>query len=128
MRIWGYKPKLKRRFIMIRKILPVLLVLALSTIACGFNVSVPVHTIKPGPLVTDPINVPAPATANPVDLSLAFGAGTLKVHSGATHALVSGTAAYNIADFKPILTVNGSTVRIEQGNWHLTGIPDLSNI
>ncbi len=113
---------------MIRKILPVLLVLALSTIACGFNVSVPIHTITPGPLVTDPINVPAPDTANPVNLSLAFGAGTLKIHSGGTGALVSGTASYNISDFKPAVTVNGASIRIEQGNWHLTGIPNLSSI
>ena len=42
---------------MIRKLLPVLLVLALSTIACGFHVSVPIHTVTPGPMVTDPINV-----------------------------------------------------------------------
>ena len=112
---------------MIRKYLPVLLVLALSTIACG--VSVPINTVTPGHVVTDPINVPAPAnTTNPVDLSLAFGAGTLKIHSGSTDALVSGTAKYNINDFKPVVTVNGSTVRIEQGNWHLTGIPDLSNV
>jgi hypothetical protein len=114
---------------MIRKFLPVLLVLALSTIACGFNVSVPINTVKPGPIVSDSIQVPLPAnTASPVDLSLAFGAGTLKIHSGSTDAMVSGTAAYNIADFKPVVTVNGSTVRIQQGNWHLTGIPDLSNI
>jgi hypothetical protein len=114
---------------MIRKLLPVLLVLALSTIACGFNVSVPVQPVTPGPLVTDPINVPVPAnTTSPVDLSLAFGAGTLKIHPGSNSALVSGTATYNIADFKPAVNVNGSTVRIEQGNWHLTGIPDLSNI
>jgi hypothetical protein len=112
---------------MIRKLLPVLLVLALSSIACG--VSVPINTVTPGPVVTDPINVPVPAdTANPVDLSLAFGAGTLKIHSGSTDALVSGTAKYNINDFKPVVSVNGSTVRIEQGNWHLTGIPDLSNV
>ena len=113
---------------MIRKLLPVVLVLALSTIACGFNVSVPIHTITPGPLVTDPINVPTPDSANPVNLSLAFGAGTLKIHPGSTSALVTGTASYNIADFKPIVTVNGSNVRLEQGNWHLTGVPDLSNI
>ena len=114
---------------MIRKLLPVLFILALSTIACGFNVSVPINTVTPGPNVTDPINVPLPAdTVNPVDLSLVFGAGTLKIHPGSSSALVSGTATYNIADFKPTLTVNGSTVRIEQGNWHLTGIPDLSNI
>ena len=114
---------------MIRKLLPVLLVLALSTIACGFHVSVPINTITPGPMVTDPINVLLPANpANPVNLSLAFGAGTLNVHPGSGDALVSGTAKYNIADFKPVVTVNGSTVRIEQGNWHLNGIPDLSNI
>ncbi len=112
---------------MIRKLLPVLLVLALSTIACGFHVSVPINTITPGPMVTDQINVPLPDTTQTVDLSLAFGAGTLKIQPGAT-ALVSGTAKYNIADFKPVVTSNGSTVRIEQGNWHLKGIPDLSNI
>ena len=114
---------------MIRKLLPVLLVLACSIIACGFHVTVPINTVTPGPLVTDPINVPLPTdTAHTVALSLAFGAGTLKIHPGSNNALVSGTATYNIADFKPALTVDGSIVRIEQGNWHLTGIPDLSNI
>ena len=114
---------------MLRKALPALLVLALSTLACGFRVNVPIHTITPGPLVTTPVNVSLPEdTSKPVDLSLAFGAGTLKLHPGATSALVTGTAVYNISDFKPVVTVNGSTVRIEQGNWHLTGIPDLSTI
>jgi hypothetical protein len=114
---------------MIRKLLPVLLVLALSTIACGFHVSIPINTVTPGPMVTDQFNVALPSdTANSVDLSLAFGAGTLKIHPGSSSALVSGTATYNIADFKPVVTVTGSSVHIEQGNWHLTGIPDLSNI
>jgi hypothetical protein len=111
---------------MTRKLLPVLLVLALATIACGFNVSLPINTITPGPLVTDQIEVPWPGTG-PVDLTLAFGAGTLKINPGAT-GLVSGTAQYNIPDFKPAVTVNGSAVRIEQGNWKLTGIPNLSGI
>jgi hypothetical protein len=117
----------QKEIIMIRKLLPVLLVLALSTIACGFHVSIPINTVTPGPMVTDQINVPLPDTSQTVDLSLAFGAGTLKLQPGAT-ALVSGTAKYNIADFKPAVTSSGSTVRIEQGNWHLKGIPDLSNI
>ncbi len=112
---------------MFRKLLPVLVVLALTTLACGFNISLPI-AITPGPMVTDQIDVPLPANASqPVDLSLAFGAGTLKVHPGAS-GLVSGTARYNIADFKPVVTVNGPTVRVEQGNWKLKGIPDLSNI
>jgi N-terminal domain of toast_rack, DUF2154 len=114
--------------IMFRKLLPVLIVLAMSSLACGFNVNIPINTITPGPMQTDQINVPLPAnTTQAVDLSLAFGAGTLKIQPGAT-TLVSGTATYNIADFKPVATSNGSTVRIEQGNWNLKGIPNLTNI
>ncbi|MGD0878059.1 MAG: toast rack family protein [Anaerolineales bacterium] len=114
---------------MIRKFLPVLLTLAFSTITCGFNISVPIHSVTPGPMATDQIHVPVPAnTASPVDLSLAFGAGTLKIHLGANGMLVSGTAAYNIADFKPVIHVDGASVRIEQDNWLQTGIPDLSDI
>jgi hypothetical protein len=112
---------------MFRKLLPVFLVLVLGLTACGFHVSLPI-TVTHGPTVTDPINIPLPADASKtVDLSFAFGAGTLNIQPGAD-ALVSGTATYNIADFKPIVTANGSTARIEQGNWQLTGIPDLSNI
>ena len=113
---------------MIRKLLPVLLVLALSTIACGFHINVPINMVTPGPMQTDQIDIPLPADpTQTMDLSLGFGAGTLNLHPGA-NAVVSGTAKYNIADFKPIVTVNGSTARVEQGNWHLKGIPDLSNI
>ena len=100
---------------MIRKLLPVVLVLALGTIACGFNVNVPIHTITPGPLVTDPINV--------IGMLLAV---LYAPQLGWNRA--PAWSFYNIADFKPVVTVNGSNVRIEQGNWHLTGIPDLSNI
>jgi len=113
---------------MIRKLLPVLLVLALSTIACGFHINIPINMVTPGPMQTDQINIPLPADpTQTMDLSLGFGAGTLNLHPGA-NAVVSGTAKYNIADFKPIVTLNGATARIEQGNWHLKGIPDLSNI
>jgi hypothetical protein len=33
-----------------------------------------------------------------------------------------------VADFKPTVTQDGSTVRVEQGNWKVTGIPNLTNI
>jgi len=112
---------------MIHKMLPIFLVLVLGLTACGFQISLP-FTATSGPLTTDQINVPLPADATQtVDLSLAFGAGTLNLRPGAS-ALVSGTTKYNIPDFKPVVTVNGSTVRIEQGNWRLKGIPDLRNI
>jgi hypothetical protein len=114
---------------MFRKILPALLVLSLALIACDLRVSLPI--VQPtGPTATDEISLPLPtASTQPVDLTLVFGAGDMKLHSGAASgSLVSGTAIYNITDFKPILTVNASSVRIEQGNWHLSGIPDLSRI
>jgi hypothetical protein len=112
---------------MFRKMLPILLILTLVLTACSFHISLP-FTQPAGPVTTDEINVPLPTDATQtVDLSLAFGAGTLKLHPG-SGALVSGTATYNVSDFKPTVTVNASTVRIQQGNWRLTGIPNISNI
>jgi hypothetical protein len=111
---------------MFRKMIPVILILTLALAACSFHIDLPV-TQKVGPTVTDNINVPLPDSAQTVDLTLKFGAGTLKLHPGAT-VLVSGTATYNISDFKPTVTVGTSTVSIVQGNWRLTGIPDITNI
>jgi hypothetical protein len=112
---------------MFRKIIPIILILAFAQIACGFNISLPVVQ-KSGPTVTDEINVPLPADpSQTTNLNLKFGAGTMKLHSGSA-ALVSGTATYNISDFKPTVTTGTSNISIEQGNWRLTGIPDISNI
>ncbi len=115
---------------MFRKLFPIILILSLVLTACNLHISLPV-TQKAGPTVTDDISVPTPADANQtVDLTLKFGAGTLNLHPG-TGALVSGTATYNVSDFKPTVTASGSSssiVSIEQGNWRLTGIPDITNI
>jgi hypothetical protein len=110
-----------------RILLPALLVLALSLSACSLYISAPITTITPGPTVTDQISISLPSGSQTVDLSLGFGAGTLKLHPGAD-GLVSGTATYNIADFKPLVTSSGSTARIEQGNWKVNGFPNLSDI
>jgi hypothetical protein len=112
---------------MFRRSIPVFLVLTLLLTACGINIDLP-FVQKVGPEVTDTINVPVPGDASQVtNLSLKFGAGTLNLDPG-SDALVSGTATYNLSDFKPTVTVDGSNVLIEQGNWRLTGIPDLSKI
>lgn len=111
---------------MFRKTIPILLVLTLALSACSFHISLPIAQ-ETGPTQTDEISLPVPADVNVVNLSLSFGAGTLNLHPG-TDMLVAGTATYNIEDFKPEITVNGGTVSIEQGNWQLTGIPDVSNI
>jgi hypothetical protein len=112
---------------MVRKLFIIVLILAFFLSSCSYHISLPV-TQKVGPTVVDQINVPLPASSSQsVDMTLKFGAGSLTLNSGAS-ALVSGTATYNISDFKPTLTVTSSAVSIEQGNWRLTGIPDITNI
>ena len=112
---------------MYRKIIPGVLILALALMACGFQVNLP-SVVTPGPATTDQINVPLPSdTTQTVDMAFSFGAGNMNVHPG-TQSLVSGSATYNIPDFKPTVTASGTTVSIEQGNWHMNGIPDVSKI
>ncbi len=111
---------------MFRKIIPVFLVLALALTACSFNISLP-FIQETGPTMVDDITLPVPADAGTVDLTLAFGAGTLKLHPG-TDSLISGTATYNVDDFKPQITVNANDVTLEQGEWQVDGIPDMSTI
>lgn len=111
---------------MFRKLFPAMLILALLVTACNLHISLPI-TVTTGPTMTDEISVLPPDSSKPVALTLAFGAGTLSLSPG-SNALVSGTATYNIPDFKPDVTVTGSSVRVEQGNYKLTGIPDFSKI
>jgi len=112
---------------MFHKMLIIILIPVLFLTACSLPFSLPV-TQKTGPTVVDEINMPSPSDVNQTtNLSLKFGAGTLKLHPG-TNSLVSGTATYNIADFKPTVTVNVPNVNIEQGSWQLTGIPDISKM
>jgi N-terminal domain of toast_rack, DUF2154 len=111
---------------MIKKITITSLLLILALSACTFNISLPINT-KTGPTQVDDIILPVPADAEKVTLSLSFGAGILKLHPG-TDSLISGTATYNIEDFKPSLTVTGSVVTLEQGEWKVEGIPDVRDI
>ncbi len=111
---------------MIRKpILIALISLALVTIACGININIPVDKIIAGPSQTEKIEVAAP-DVSVVDLTLAFGAGDLKVSPGAEEALVRGTATYNVKDFKPQVIVDKEKVKIETGNLDIHGIPNIS--
>ncbi len=114
---------------MLRKFIPIILIIGLALTACDLRVSLPI-TQPTGPVTTDSISIPLPADTNqPTNLRLAFGAGNLKLHAGAASgSLVTGTATYNIPDFKPIINIDPSSVRIEQGNWRLTGIPDVSRL
>ena len=111
---------------MYRKSLFVCLIMALALPACTLPITLP-FTQSAGPTQVDEITLPVPPGAGTVDLTLSFGAGILKLSPG-TDSLLSGTATYNVEDFKPVVTLDGSVVTIEMGNWQVDGIPDMSNI
>ncbi len=112
---------------MLKKFAPVLLIPVLILSACTFQITLP-SVQKVGPVVTDEINVPLPGQdSQGMDVTLDFGAGDLKLNPGSS-ALISGTAKYNVSDFKPEITVTESTARIKQGGWKVSGIPDFTNI
>lgn len=109
-----------------RKILPLVLVALLALTACDLHVTIPVSTVEA--LITEDLVVPLPAdAAQTTFLKLSFGAGTLKLAPGAS-TLVDGIVNYNVPDLKPLVTANGNSVVIEQGDYLLDGIPDLTNI
>ena len=111
---------------MSKKIIIVLLALALASLACGFQTNFP-NAKTPGPDMTDQISVAAPEEN--ARLTLSFGAGKLMLSPGAKK-LVEGTATYNIPDFKPEIKTDSGDMSITQGNYKMNGIPvfkDLKN-
>lgn len=112
---------------MLRKpILYIILTLALATMACGLSINLPIQDVKTGSLQTDEINVPAPQ-AEVIDLTLAFGGGEMTLQPGDDTYLLSGTAIYNVPDFKPELSTEGNSVRLESGNLEVNGIPKFDD-
>ena len=106
-------------------ILSLLLVVTLS--GCGINIELPFKTeTKTGPTVTEIIQVPIPDFPPPLDLNLSFGAGKITLLPNPGADLLSGTASYNVADFKPEITVDDTGVTLKQGNLKLNAIPTIS--
>jgi N-terminal domain of toast_rack, DUF2154 len=101
-------------------------ILALVTMACSVSVNLPSNQFNTGETQTDEINVPYPESpTGTTDLTLTFGAGELNLQPGAGGALASGTATYNVAEFKPEITTNGNQVTISTGKQDLRGIPNF---
>jgi hypothetical protein len=109
---------------MYKKLAFVFLALALTTLACGFQTNFP-RIPTPGPEATDEFTVKVPS--GEANLTLEFGAGKLTLAPGSKN-LVDGTAKYNVPDFKPIIKTEGNTTSITQGNFKMTGFPDLTKI
>ncbi len=103
------------------------LLLAVTLSGCGINIELPFKTeTKTGPTVTEIIQVPIPDFPPPLDLNLSFGAGKITLLPNPGADLLSGTAAYNVADFKPEITVDDTGVTLKQGNLKLNAIPTIS--
>ena len=105
------------------KIISAILVLALASMACGFSVDLPPRA-ETGPDVEETITVADPES-DETRLSLNFGAGELKLSSGA-EGLVEGTALYNVDQLKPEVVENGGNVEIKQGD--MDGILPFDNL
>jgi hypothetical protein len=105
-----------------------ILVLALMTIACGFSVNLPdIRTIETGPTITTDINIAVPDSVETPKLEINFGAGELNIQPGAETGLVEGTATYNVSDFQPKVVQEGRTIKLQQGEGRLEGLPNFSN-
>jgi hypothetical protein len=118
----------KWRFIMVtKKLLLLVAVVTFTTMSCGLTVDLPISSdIKTGPTVTEQIYVPVPNTADaPIDLSIEFGAGELSIVPG-SGALIDGTAAYNVEDFRPTVGTTNGRVELSSGNLEIEGFPKFN--
>ncbi len=110
---------------MFQKLFIFIAVLALATMACGFNIDLP-QKAQPGPEVVDDINVDYP-DAEETSLKLSFGAGDLILSPGADQ-LVQGTATYNYTELKPETVIDSGNVEIKMGNVGVNVVPSLKDL
>ncbi|MDP1547026.1 MAG: toast rack family protein [Anaerolineales bacterium] len=110
---------------MYRKLTLFVAILALASMACGFNVNVP-ERAKPGPEVTEDILVSYPKEEN-IHLKLSFGAGEMTLAPGADE-MVAGTATYNYEQFKPEIVTNDGDVNIKMGERNINFFPSYNDL
>ncbi len=109
------------------KVVILFLLLAITLSGCGINVELPFKTeTKTGPTVTESIQVPVPDLNSPLDVNLSFGAGKMTLLPNPGPDLLSGTVTYNVADFKPEITVDDTGVTLKQGNLKINAIPTIT--
>lgn len=107
-----------------QKILVLVAIIALVTMACGVTINLPETELKTGPTVTDEILVPA--LSDPADVAvvkLIFGAGLLNLSGGVGEAVISGEARYNVADLEPLVNIEGNDIEIRTGSLELNAFP-----
>ncbi|UCH59084.1 MAG: hypothetical protein JSV61_12820 [Anaerolineales bacterium] len=106
------------------RLLILVLVITLVTMACGVTFNLPLTEIKTGPTKIEDIAVPALSDQTQVaEVKLIFGAGELDISSGDDEALISGQARYNVEDLKPQINIRGEDIEIRTGDLELNAIP-----
>ncbi|MEE8356729.1 MAG: toast rack family protein [Anaerolineales bacterium] len=109
------------------KVVILSLLLAITLSGCGINIELPFKTeSKTGETVTESIQVPIPNLNPPLDVNLSFGAGKMTLLPNPGPDLLSGTVTYNVADFKPELTVDDTGVTFKQGNLKINAVPTFN--
>ena len=104
----------------------ILLGMVIFLTGCGIGIELPFKTEqKTGPTVTEMVQVPIPDISPPLDLNLAFGAGKMTLLPNSGSDLIAGTASFNVADFKPELTIDEYSVSLRQGNLKLDAVPTI---
>jgi hypothetical protein len=112
------------------RIISAVLVLALASLACRVNldlpeIRLPQVEVKTGPTHTEQVRVETPS-ADPIQLTLKFGAGELFLRGGAEDDLVLGEATYNVADLAPVISSRGGRVQVSTGELNLRGLPNFT--
>jgi hypothetical protein len=111
-----------------RVVIPIIIVLMLSTLACSFTVNLPNVKVTTGPTETLNLNESAPAGDQPAHVTLQMGAGTFDLAGGAKN-LVEGSIRYNVPDWKPVVTRNSNGLTVKQEATGQVNVPgkDLIN-
>jgi hypothetical protein len=108
------------------KVVILFLLLAITLSGCGINIELPFKTeSKTGPTVTESIQVSVPDLNPPLDVDFSFGAGKMTLLPNPGPDLLSGTVTYNVADFKPEITVDDAGVTLKQGSLKINAIPTI---
>jgi len=95
----------------------------LATLAC--SISIPSVDIMTGPTTETLIDVPRQSDpSQEAYVTLMFGANQLKISPGA-EGLVGGSVRTNVKDFEPVVTIDGSDIRIAQGELDVKGFPNI---
>jgi len=104
-----------------KRILIVLTIILMTSLACSFNVDVPKISTQNEQVFT--INQPIPDDRDYSELEIAMGAGRLNI-SGGSEEWVSGEINYNVSLWVPEIYSKANGIKISQETKSQIGIPD----